>query len=194
MVLTYLDNLVAETLPLKSKLSDVALVVFDVDGVLTDGRLYYGPDGEELKVFNVKDGVGLKLLPDQNIHIAVVTAKSSDMVTRRMEDLGVSRYFKGVKDKLAVVNELCADLNIGLEKVCYVGDDMVDLKVMEQVGLSVCPADAYALVQKNTDIVLPVSGGEGVARLVCDLILNAKGLMKDAYQLAATPHFERDRK
>ncbi|TCS42580.1 KdsC family phosphatase [Reinekea marinisedimentorum] len=191
--MTYLDSLITETSPLKGKLSEIALVVFDVDGVLTDGRLYYGSKGEELKVFNVKDGVGLKLLPDNNIQVAVVTAKSSEMVSRRMEDLGVENYFKGVKDKLSVVLELCERLSINLEQVCYVGDDMVDLKVMDKVGLSVCPADAYALVQKSTDIVLPVSGGQGIARLVCDLILNAKGLMKSAYKLAATPHFERER-
>jgi 3-deoxy-D-manno-octulosonate 8-phosphate phosphatase (KDO 8-P phosphatase) len=192
--MTCLDSLIEKTQPLTNTIQNISLVVFDVDGVLTDGRLYYGSTGEELKVFNVKDGVGLKLLPDQNIQVAVVTAKDSAMVTQRMNDLGISHYFKGVKDKLSVVNKLCNTLNINPEQVCYVGDDMVDLPVMQKVGVSICPADAHTLIQMNASIVLPIGGGQGVARLVCDLILNSKGILQQAYQLATTPHFERDRK
>ncbi|TXR53539.1 KdsC family phosphatase [Reinekea thalattae] len=191
--MTYSDDLTQHYQGAHTALNKISLVVFDVDGVLTNGQLVYGSNGEVVKLFNVKDGVGIKLLQDQSIAVAVVTAKDSAMVDQRMSDLGVEYYFKGVKDKVAIVQQLLDRLELSLEQVCYVGDDMVDLSVMTQVGVSICPSDAYALVCEQASIVLPLGGGQGVARLVCDIVLNAKGVLAEAYKLAATPLFERNR-
>lgn len=174
-------------------LADIKMVVFDVDGVLTSGHLHYQAQGEAIKVFHVRDGVGLKLLQDMGIHVAVVTAKDSDMVHRRISEMGIAHYVPGCKDKRSAVARLAQELNLELSQCCFVGDDMVDLPAMMDVGVSVCPKDAYPLVSEKADIALTVNGGQGVARLVCDLILNAQGRCEEAYQLTTTETFERKR-
>lgn len=174
-------------------LVDIKLVVFDVDGVLTDGKLYYSAEGETTKVFHVRDGVGLKLLVDNHIHVAVMTAKDSAMVRRRMSELGVELYFPGVKNKQKCLEELIEHLNIQANEVCFVGDDMVDIPAMTVSGFSICPNNAYIKVQQFVDIIAPIGGGEGVARYVCDLILEAKDQYEQAYKLSTTAHFERKR-
>lgn len=174
-------------------LARLRLVVFDVDGVLTDGRLFYGPEGEQLKAFHVRDGVGLKLLVDSGLHVAVVSAKDSPMLARRMTDLGIQNYFPGVKDKRAAVADLAAQLGIPASATAFVGDDMVDLHAMAWCGVGMAPSDAYSYVYERADIQLPVPGGGGVARWVADIILEAQGLYDNAYHTAALPHFERAR-
>ncbi|WP_108127679.1 KdsC family phosphatase [Saccharospirillum mangrovi] len=181
------------TLSVQQRLAVTRLVAFDVDGVLTDGRLYYGPDGESLKVFHVRDGVGMKLLADQGIAVAVISAKDSPMLARRMQDLGVQHYFPGTKDKQACIQALCQALGIDAEQAVFVGDDMVDLVAMGWCGVGMAPADAYPIVQKQADLLLSSKGGEGVAREVADLILNAQNQYDSAYALSATPEFERRR-
>lgn len=190
--MTYLAELhaVAEKYP---ELANVRLVVFDVDGVLTNGSLNYTSEGEGLKTFHVRDGVSLKLLPDMGIEVAVVTAKNSPMVSARMKDLGIKHYYPGSKDKVSVLNELCDSLKLNARHCAYVGDDMVDLEPMQNVSVSLAPADAYPLVTEKADVHLPIKGGEGVARYVCDLVLAAQGLYEKAYTLAKTPDFERKR-
>ncbi|PTY36653.1 3-deoxy-manno-octulosonate-8-phosphatase [Saccharospirillum sp. MSK14-1] len=178
---------------IKQTLASIRLVAFDVDGVLTDGKLYYGADGEALKVFHVRDGVGMKLLADHGIAVAVVSAKDSPMLARRMRDLGIQHYFPGCRDKLQCVRELSQELAIAMNQTVFIGDDMVDLKVMAECGLGIAPLDAYPVVRDQADWVLSSRGGEGVAREVADLILNAQNQYDDAYSLAATPGFERKR-
>ena len=176
-----------------AKLSDVRLVVFDVDGVLTDGRLYYGPDGEMLKQFHVRDGVGIKLLQDFGIPVAVISAKSSPALDRRMKDLGVKYYCPGSADKWLRLSEIMDELGVQSQHIAYVGDDVIDLQVMTKVGLSIAPADAYKLVIERADIVLQSAGGQGVAREVADLVLAEKESLDNIYQLAVNPEFERKR-
>lgn len=178
---------------LTRRLQDVRLVVFDVDGVLTDGRLYYAHDGENLKVFHVRDGVALKLLPDMGIDVAVVSAKDSPMLACRMAELGVHHYFPGTKDKREAVAALAQSLGLQPESVAFVGDDMVDLHVMAWCGVALAPEDAYEYVRERADVVVPVGGGQGVARYVGDMILHAQGLFEQAYRTASLPHFERNR-
>jgi len=178
---------------LNARLKAIKLVVFDVDGVLTDGRLYYSPTGEELKVFNVKDGVGIKLLRDCHVQVAIMTAKDSPMVAKRMADLGIKHYFPGVKDKGFQLDVLATRLGLDPAQLCFVGDDMVDLPAMTLAGVGICPKDAYGLVRQAADLVTPMGGGEGVARYVCDVILQAKGEYESAYQMAMAPQFEKDR-
>lgn len=177
----------------QQKLADLRLVAFDVDGVLTDGRLYYGAEGEVLKVFHVRDGVGMKLLADHNVAVAVISAKGSPMLARRMSDLGVQHYFPGTSDKQQCLLELCRTLAISAQQAAFVGDDMVDLQAMWVSGLGIAPADAYPVVRDQADMVLTSRGGEGVAREVADLILTAQDQYQQAYAVAATPLFERKR-
>ena len=178
---------------MQQKLADLRLVAFDVDGVLTDGRLYYGAEGEVLKVFHVRDGVGMKLLADHNVAVAVISAKDSPMLSRRMSDLGVQYYFPGTSDKQQCLLDLCQKLSIPAQHAAFVGDDMVDLKAMGVCGMAIAPADAYPVVRDQADLVLTSKGGDGVAREVADLILTAQDQYERAYSLAATPVFERKR-
>jgi 3-deoxy-D-manno-octulosonate 8-phosphate phosphatase (KDO 8-P phosphatase) len=191
--MTYLVELNSVVSKYKSKLAGIKLVAFDVDGVLTSGQLQYGANGEVVKTFSVKDGVGLKVLTDIGVAVAVVSAKDSPMVAARMDDLGVNHYFPGTKDKLKVLSNLAESLGVKMNECCFVGDDMVDLSVMSKCGVSMCPNDAYPLVQESAQISLTKNGGEGAARLAADIILVAKGEYESAYKLASLPEFERSR-
>lgn len=168
----------------------VRLVVFDVDGVLTDGTLTYSSSGEEVKHFNVKDGVGVKLLQTFGIATAIISAKSSAPLARRASDLGVTHFFPGTKDKWPCLQELMTSLNLEPEQVCYVGDDVIDLKVMLRVGLSVAPEDAFWMVRDRADWVADVAGGKGVARRVADCVLSSQMSIEEAYMKAMLPEFE----
>jgi len=178
---------------MKPDFSHIQLVAFDVDGVLTDGRLYYGPDGEALKVFNVRDGVGVKLLQDNNIPVVIISAKDSKPLTTRVTELGIKYFYPGSKDKRAVLQKLLQELSIDATNVVYVGDDMVDLPVMQDAGISLAPADAYEFVKSECDWVLVSSGGQGVAREVADLVLGSKFDLTTIYKQATLPKFERKR-
>jgi 3-deoxy-D-manno-octulosonate 8-phosphate phosphatase (KDO 8-P phosphatase) len=175
---------------IREKAKAIQLVVFDVDGVLTDGNLVYSSDGEQVKHFNVKDGVGIKLLGEFDVIPAIISAKSSAPLTRRAQDLGIQYFFPGTKDKWACLSELLAELNVEPSQVCYVGDDVIDLKVMMRVGLAIAPKDAFWLVKENADIVTDAMGGKGVAREVADIILGSRMDLKDAYIKAMLPEFE----
>lgn len=176
---------------LMKKLPFLKLVIFDVDGVLTDGGLYYGGEGEAIKRFNVKDGVALKLLPKWGVNIAVITAKDSAPLRKRMSDLGVKHVYYGCHDKAAAFDELMSQLKLEPEQVAYVGDDVIDLQVMPKVGVSVCPSDAHTLLLRHCDITLKRSAGQGVAREVADLVLSTRMKLEVAYELASRPEFEK---
>lgn len=175
---------------IKEKARQVRLVVLDVDGVLTDGTLVYGADGEQVKHFNVKDGVGIKLLQTFGIATAVISAKDSAPLSRRMQDLGVRHFYPGSHDKWAVLSALLTELQMDCRDVCYVGDDVIDLKVMLNVGLSVAPADAFWMVRNHADLVTEAAGGRGVAREVADVVLGSRMPLEDAYIQAMLPEFE----
>lgn len=177
----------------RSLLGNIRLVAFDVDGVLTDGRLHYGADGESLKVFHVRDGVALKVLPDMGIDVAVVSAKDSPALRTRLNELGVVHAFPGCRDKLERIQALARELGLSAHEIAFVGDDLVDLKVMDWCGCGIAPADAYPLLLERADMILTVNGGQGVARCVADAVLNAQGLYQQAYALVADAHFERPR-
>lgn len=176
-----------------NKLENVKLVVFDIDGVLTDGKLWYGPDGEMVKAFHVRDGVALKLLPRVGVQVAIITAKDSAPLARRMQDLAVTHFYPGSHDKAKVLDGLLAKLGLSYEQVAYVGDDTIDLPAMSKVGLTLAPCDAHELVLQQVDIVSPVAGGQGIARWVCDEYLKATGQFVEAYGIATTAAFEQNR-
>lgn len=191
--MTSLADLEARYLKLIQALTSTKAIVFDIDGVLTDGSLLYGEHGECIKRFHVRDGVGFKLLTDFGCKLGVVSAKNSAMNAQRMSELGVQDYVPGAKDKLAEVRSLANKWQLSLDEIAFVGDDMVDLTVMQHVAVGICPKDAYFLVAQQSEYKVDVSGGQGVARLVADLWLLSQNQFKSAYQLATTPDFERKR-
>jgi 3-deoxy-D-manno-octulosonate 8-phosphate phosphatase (KDO 8-P phosphatase) len=174
-------------------LSKVGLVVFDVDGVLTDGRLYYGNSGEMMKAFHVRDGVGIKLLEDNGITVAIISAKSSVPLAKRVAELGVSHFLPGSRNKVEALEAVVGKTGVSLELVVFVGDDMIDLPPMQRVGFSMAPSDAYVRVREAADIVLQTAGGQGVAREVADLVLGSQFDLDDLYDQATLPGFERVR-
>lgn len=152
----------------------IRLVIFDVDGVLTDGKLYFDEAGREYKCFHARDGHGIKLLRSTGVESAVISGRQAASVSRRMENLGIDLVFQGVEDKLGVFQSICRNLQLSPEEIAHVGDDLLDLPVMRRVGLSVAVADA-------NDAILPYAhwktrnpGGSGAAREVCDLIMEAQ--------------------
>ncbi|HYL02108.1 MAG TPA: HAD-IIIA family hydrolase [Steroidobacteraceae bacterium] len=152
----------------------IRLLVLDVDGVLTDGRLYYGPHGEALKVFDVRDGLGLRQLAGAGVELAVISGRRSIMVSRRCRELGVRHVHQGAPDKLAIFERLRGRLGLAAGACACVGDDLPDLPLMRAVGLAFAVADAHPRVRRAADLVTRRAGGHGAVREVCELLL-AKG-------------------
>ncbi|HEY9626071.1 MAG TPA: HAD-IIIA family hydrolase [Coleofasciculaceae cyanobacterium] len=157
---------------LQTRLSQVKLLALDVDGVLTDGGLYYTDSGEESKRFNVKDGMGIKLVMAAGLEVAIITNSTSKSVLHRAEKLGITHVFMGIEDKLAVLKELCIELSIDLEQVAYVGDDINDLSVLKAVGCPLTVADAIPVNQTVAIYITECIGGNGAVREICDLLLS----------------------
>lgn len=161
----------------KAKL--IKLVIFDVDGVLTDGSLFLSDDGQEYKAFNSKDGFGMKLLQSSGVEIGIITARTSKLVEHRMKSLDIKHVYQGRLDKLAAFEELLIKLNLSREETAYVGDDIVDLPVMKQAGLAISVQDAHHLAKQHSHWQTPHNGGRGAARDVCELIMEAQGTLQD---------------
>jgi 3-deoxy-D-manno-octulosonate 8-phosphate phosphatase (KDO 8-P phosphatase) len=153
----------------------IRLVVFDVDGVLTDGRLYLLPNGDELKSFHARDGMGIRLLREHGLETAVISGRRSTVVAQRMAALHVQHVYQGQDDKSSVLLDLLKTLDLQTSQVAYVGDDIIDVPVMRQVGLAVAVADAHASACAAAHWVTRLPGGFGAAREVCDVILSAQG-------------------
>lgn len=159
---------------LEERAARVQLAVFDVDGVFTDGRLYYGARGEQLKAFHVRDGHGIRLLLHHGMRVAVISGRRSPAVAQRMRELGIRLLFQGRDDKLAVLQKLLQRLELAWNQVACVGDDLVDLPLFEVAGLAVAVADAQPEVRARAHHVTRARGGEGAVREVCDLLLAAR--------------------
>lgn len=155
-------------------LKKLRALVLDVDGVLTDGGMYYGPAGEGLKRFNVKDGLGLRMIGEAGLEVALISGENSEILKRRAEKLKIENVFVGIEDKLQTLKDFLAPRKIGLDEVAYVGDDLNDLGVLGAVGLPIAVADAVAQVRKAAAFVTTRKGGDGAVREVCDLILSAR--------------------
>ena len=152
----------------------VRLAIFDVDGVLTDGKLFFTDDGREIKAFHAHDGLGLKRLQSAGVTVAIITTRESPIVSHRMAELGVDHVYQGQKDKLAVFSSLCAALKMESEVVAYTGDDLPDLPLIQRVGLGIAVANAHPAIREAAHWVTRIPGGEGAAREVSDLILSAR--------------------
>lgn len=166
------------------------LMAFDVDGVLTDGSLYYSDEGVEIKAFNTLDGHGLKMLQQAGITLALITGRRARCVELRAENLGIQHVFQGVDNKLEVLRSLLSNLGLTDAAAGYMGDDVPDLPVMMACGFSATPGDGHALVQRYAHLTTRRAGGRGAVREVCDFILQAQGSL-EAAQARYLPATER---
>jgi 3-deoxy-D-manno-octulosonate 8-phosphate phosphatase (KDO 8-P phosphatase) len=167
---------------IQEKAQQIKLVIFDVDGVLTDGSLYLGDDGQEYKAFNSRDGHGIKMLQSTGIEIGIITGRTSDVVRIRMESLGIKHLYQGKSDKLPAYLELIDKLNLTDEQVAYVGDDIVDLPIMRRVGLAIAVNDAHPFVLQHAHWQTPHPGGRSAGRDVCEFLMNAQGKLQAALE------------
>jgi 3-deoxy-D-manno-octulosonate 8-phosphate phosphatase (KDO 8-P phosphatase) len=168
-------------MPVLAKAERVRLMAFDVDGVLTDGRLYFNEQGDAIKAFHSRDGLGLKLLANSGIRLAIITGRKSALVDRRAENLGIDLVFQGIEDKRAVMAELLTKLGLDYSQAGYMGDDVVDLGVMRACGFAATVADGHPLVKQHADYVACQPAGRGAAREICELILRAQGKLDAAF-------------
>jgi 3-deoxy-D-manno-octulosonate 8-phosphate phosphatase (KDO 8-P phosphatase) len=154
--------------------ANIRLAIFDVDGVFTDGRLYFTSKGEEIKVFSVRDGLGVKRLQAAGVEVAVISGRASDALTLRMEELGISRHFQGDHDKLPLLRQLLSEMDMDTSEVAYMGDDLPDLDVMKEVALPAAPSDAVAEVLQASLWISDRPGGHGAVRDFCEFIVRAR--------------------
>ncbi len=153
----------------------IRLVIFDVDGVLTDGGLIMGDDGQEYKVFNAKDGHGMKMLQASGVEIGIISARNSRVVALRMENLGIKHVYQGQRDKLKAFADLMKKLQLQQEQIAYVGDDLLDLCIMRKVGLAIAVQDASQAVIDQSHWQTTAPGGRGAAREICEFIMQSQG-------------------
>jgi 3-deoxy-D-manno-octulosonate 8-phosphate phosphatase (KDO 8-P phosphatase) len=164
------------------------LMAFDVDGVLSDGSLFYADDGIEIKAFNTLDGLGLKMLQNAGIVVAIITGRRARCVELRAQNLGIHHLFQAVDDKRATLECLLAELGLGFAEAGYMGDDIVDLPIMSACGFSATPGDGHALVQHYAALTTTRDGGRGAAREVCEFILGAQGKLEAALAPYLAPY------
>lgn len=161
---------------MKANLKNIKLLLLDVDGIMTDGRITYSSDGTETKSFDVKDGHGLKMLQRAGIEVGIITGRESVVVERRAKELGINILYQAAKDKLIPFREILETRSITEDEIAYVGDDIVDLPILLRVGFSATVSDALPEVLSRVDYVTERAGGRGAVREICDLLLKEIGL------------------
>tara|TARA_Y100001935_G_C17311708_1_gene517021 strand:- start:4498 stop:5025 length:528 start_codon:yes stop_codon:yes gene_type:complete len=154
--------------------SNISLIIFDVDGVLTDGSLYLDDDGKEMKAFNSRDGHGMKMLQEAGILIGIITGRKSNVVSARMASLNIEYVLQGVEDKLEAYNKIKNIVGLKNSQIACVGDDIVDLPMMNEAGLSICVADGHEIVKQKAHYITKMKGGRGAAREICEMILKSQ--------------------
>lgn len=157
-----------------NKAKNIKLLICDVDGVFSDGRIYLGNDGEELKAFHTRDGYGIKEIQQHGIAVAIITGRKSAIVEQRMRSLNVQHIYQGQEDKIIAYKQLLTDLELSDDQVAYIGDDLGDQPVMQLVGLSVAVNDAHPLLVNQSDFITSLPGGFGAVRELCDMLLIAQ--------------------
>lgn len=158
----------------------IRLALFDVDGVLTSGSLYINSKGTESKAFNTQDGHGIRMLLHYGIEVGVITGRSSEALEHRMRDLQVKHVYQGCRDKLNAFQALLSKLNLNEHQAAFTGDDIADLQIMSRCGLAIAVANAHAFVKQHAHWETSAKGGHGAVREVCDLLLDAQGLLDKA--------------
>ncbi|MBK5071488.1 3-deoxy-manno-octulosonate-8-phosphatase KdsC [Budviciaceae bacterium CWB-B4] len=164
--------------------AQIRLLICDVDGVMSDGLIYMGNQGEELKAFNVRDGYGIRCLITSGIDVAIITGRSAKLVENRAKTLGITHLYQGQSDKLVAFEKILKDVSLKPEQVAYIGDDLIDWPVMQKVGLAVAVADAHPLLLPKAHYVTQIAGGRGAVRELCDLILQAQDKLEGAQGLS----------
>jgi len=164
------------------KARNLKLLILDVDGVLTDGRLFFDDQGKEYKCFHARDGHGIKLLRQSGVEVAAISGRRSNSVAIRMKNLGVEYVYQGHEDKVAAFNEIIQALSIKPEQVAHVGDDLIDLPIMTRVGLSIAVSDANFAVKEYADWCTETPGGLGAVREICDFIMQSQGTFEAVLQ------------
>lgn len=165
---------------LRERVSQIRLLGFDIDGVMTDGTLFLGAKGEELKAFNSQDGLGLKMLVDAGMSMIIISGRGLPGMAQRFHRLGIDMVYERVENKLKVMEDACLKANIGLDQVAFVGDDLPDMSIMSRAGLAIAVANAHPYVIEHAHHVTSRAGGHGAVREVCDLFLDARGLLQQA--------------
>ncbi len=159
---------------IKEKARNIRLLALDVDGVLTDGRLYFAEDGSELKTFDTQDGHGIKMLQKTGIHVVIITGRTTQLVAKRAQNLGITHLIQGREDKLVALREICDTLGLDIDEAAYVGDDWPDLPAILAAGLGIAVSNAHTELRSRADHVTTLAGGRGAVREVCDLILQSQ--------------------
>jgi len=161
---------------LPKKFKHIQLLLLDVDGVLTDGSIIYNDDGSETKIFDAKDGFGLRLVMQAGVKVGIVTGRSSRALGRRCQNLGIPYLFDSVEDKAGILDEIVTQTGVKADRAAFVGDDLPDLPLMKRTGLSIAVADAHEIVRQTADWTTRAPGGRGAVREVCEALLKAQGL------------------
>lgn len=162
---------------LLTRLSNIKVLAFDIDGTVTDGGIYYDNNEIELKKFNVKDGFGIAALEKEGITCAVITGRNAPLTARRMKDLKVTHIMQGQANKAESLQALCQELSVSADEIVCIGDDLNDMPMFRLAAVTVCPNDAHPYIKKVADYVTTLDGGKGAVRELCDLILIAKGVI-----------------
>lgn len=160
----------------------IELVIFDVDGIMSDGKITYTHDGTEIKSFNVKDGLGIKMLHQAGIKTAIITGRKSEIVALRAKELGIQHLLQQREDKLAASLELSQELGIPSAHIAFMGDDLPDLSAIKHLGLGITVANAHELVKEHADYICKENGGDGAVREACEYILHAKKKLADIFK------------
>ncbi len=166
-----------------SKAKNIKLLICDVDGVMTDGSLFFGDNGLEYKAFHSRDGLGIIMLQRSGIPLAIITARTSEVVTHRMKNLNIDLVFQGQLDKVKAFEQLCEQVKLKPEQVAYIGDDLVDLPVMKRVGLAIAVADAHERVIHFADWTTAHKGGHGAVRDACELLMEAQSTLEEQFSV-----------
>ncbi len=163
---------------MQERAAKIKLLILDVDGVLTDGCLYYNSTGELMQSFYVQDGLGLKFLANLGIKLAIITGRHSKVAEARATELGIDHFYQGRINKLEALKELQANVQVELSEIAYMGDDVIDLPILSRVGLAACPRNAHSLILGDVHFVSRYDGGKGAVRELCDLILGAQNKLE----------------
>jgi 3-deoxy-D-manno-octulosonate 8-phosphate phosphatase (KDO 8-P phosphatase) len=161
--------------PVEQRAKKIKVIVFDVDGVMTDGGLMIGDDGQEYKSFHSLDGLGMKLLKATGVEMAIITGRTSKVVTKRAETTGIAHFYQGVEDKLEAFEDLLKKMNVSPEECAFMGDDVVDLPPMRRAGLAITVPTATPLVKQYAHYTTQAQAGRGAVREVCELLMKAQG-------------------
>ncbi len=157
------------------RLKKIRVLLLDVDGVLTAGEIIYSDRGEQLKVFNVKDGVGIRMLKAAGLQVGIITGRTGQALRHRCQNLGIDLVFDGIRDKTMVLRDLVAQTGIAEEQIAFIGDDLPDLAIMKKAGAAIAVADAHDLVKQAAHMTTQAGGGRGAVREACEAILKAQG-------------------